>query len=40
LEQLSQRTTPGKEQRETKGENWLISAKQLAREIGGRKASE
>jgi hypothetical protein len=40
LEQLSQRTTPGKEQRGTKGENWSIIAKQLAREIGGRKESE
>jgi len=38
LQQLSQRTK--KEQRGTKGENWLIIAKQLAREIGGRKESE
>jgi hypothetical protein len=38
LEQLSQETTPGKEQR--KEENWSIIAKQLAREIGGRKESE
>jgi len=40
LEQLSQKTTPVKEQRGTKGENWSIIEKQLAREIGGRKESE
>jgi hypothetical protein len=40
LQQLSQKATPGKEQRGMKGVNWSIIAKQLAREIVGRKESE